>query len=34
VQTLAMCIAFNKQHKRGRAAAGQGDFPDLGDMDC
>ncbi|NVO07077.1 MAG: hypothetical protein HXX19_14680, partial [Rhodoferax sp.] len=35
VQTLAMCIAFNKQYKRGRAgAAGRMDFPDLSDMDC
>lgn len=35
VQTLAMCIAFHKQHKRGKAgAAGTNDFPDLGDMDC
>jgi DNA-binding MurR/RpiR family transcriptional regulator len=35
VQTLAMCIAFNKQYTGGRAgAAGRMDFPDLGDMDC
>ena len=35
VQTLAMCIAFNKKHGRGRASARDvSDFPDLSDMDC
>lgn len=35
VQTLAMCIAFNKKHKRGKSsAAALDDFPDLSDMDC
>ena len=35
VQTLAMCIAFSKKHKRDKASASAvDDFPDLSDMDC